>query len=552
LIFGDFNVPDIDWPGGTARGRAVELLNAANDRLLEQLITFPTHVCGNTLDLLLTDSPERVTDISEEGRLGASDHVLIMATVTVRPGPPPESRTLPDWRRADWRRADWQQMRDELHNVRWDELLRNCSADQAWCTFKKRVEDLVSKHVPARRRRNHDRPPWLSRDILRAIRKKKQLWRRAKEGQNVDQYKAAEKSVKNMIRNAKRKFELDIVKGCGSEQANKKRFFSYIKRKTKTRPGVGPLKDEQGRTIQDNREMAAVPNSFFSGVFTREDTTDIPEPENIAGGHELSNISITVKEVKEKIKKLREDSATGPDGIGPLLLKKLANELAWPLARIMRSSLREGVVPEDWRTANVTPIFKKGRKTDPGNYRPVSLTSVSCRILESVIKDKIVTHLDRHRLIKNTQHGFMKGRSCASNLLTFLEKVTASLDNGEAVDVIYLDFAKAFDTVPHERLKKKLKAHGITGDLLKWIAAWLDGRKQRVCLNGKESKWAEVLSGLPQGSVLGPLLFLIFINDLDAAVSLAELLLKFADDTKLARVIRDETDRQELQAALTH
>jgi ribonucleases P/MRP protein subunit RPP40 len=105
-----------------------------------------------------------------------------------------------------------------------------------------------------------------------------------------------------------------------------------------------------------------------------------------------------------------------------------------------------------------------------------------------------------------------------------------------------------FDTVPHERLK--LKAHGITGDLLKWIAAWLDGRKQRVCLNGKDSTWAEVLSGMPQGSILGPLPFLIFINDLDAAVSLAEILLKFADDTKLARVIRDEKDRQELQTAL--
>jgi ribonucleases P/MRP protein subunit RPP40 len=226
------------------------------------------------------------------------------------------------------------------------------------------------------------------------------------------------------------------------------------------------------------------------------------------------------------------------------------NELAWLLTRVMRASLNEGTVPDDWKNANVTPIFKKGRKSDPGNYRPVSLMSVCCRMMESIIKDQIVNHLDKNKLIRSTQHGFTKGRSCASNLLCFLEKVTSQLDNGAAIDVIYLDFAKAFDTVPHKRLKKKLKAHGISGKLLRWIASWLHGRKQRVVLNGAESTWAEVLSGVPQGSVLGLLLFLIFINHLDAAVSVADWLSKFADDTKVARVISSDSDRAELQESL--
>ena len=195
-------------------------------------------------------------------------------------------------------------------------------------------------------------------------------------------------------------------------------------------------------------------------------------------GSVLTTAKITAEKVRRKVQRLRPGSAAGPDSVGPQLLQKLIESLDRPLAIIMQKSLNTGDVPRDWRSANVMPIFKKGSRSVPGNYRPVSLTSVCCKVMEQVLKDSIVEHLNRNGLIRKSQHGFMRGRSCTSNLISFMDKITEALDKGEPLNVIFLDFAKAFDKVPLARLMKKVKAHGITGNMLRWIRNWLTDRQQ--------------------------------------------------------------------------
>jgi len=285
-------------------------------------------------------------------------------------------------------------------------------------------------------------------------------------------------------------------------------------------------------------------NNYFASVFTPEDTSSMPTVPDCAD-IQCSDINFTEYEVLSKLSKLRPDKAAGPDNLLPRFLIQIKDLIAYPLYLLFRKSLDNGCVPEDWKCANVCPVFKKGSRNKVDNYRPISLTSQICKVFESVIRDQVVTHLEENKLILDSQHGFRKGRSCLTNLLTFLDKVTSYADAGEAVDVVFLDFAKAFDKVPHMRLLHKLKSHGINGKLFCWITDWLSNRKQRVCINWSLSDWQYVLSGVPQGSVLGPILFLIFINDIDNDIT--SWILKFADDTKMFSSVCNSIDYKKFQ-----
>ena len=356
-----------------------------------------------------------------------------------------------------------------------------------------------------------------------------------------EQFKRTEKLCKKAVRSAKRKFETTIAKN-----GNKRPFNAYIKSKTKSRDNVGPLKVGD-KFITDNEQMASLLNASFSSVFSNENMSDIPPCPSLSDNQSINHIRFTPEVVSKKIKSLKISSSSGPDGISSRFLNDNIQAMSVPLAILFTKSMESGVVPTDWRTAYVTPIFKKGSKSDPGNYRPISLTSIPCKLMESIMRDGVVDYLITNHLIKMSQHGFMSNRSCTTNLLEFLESVTRNFDEGKPMDIIYLDFSKAFDKVPHKRLLCKMDALGIKGKLRNWVEAWLSDRKQRTVLNGTCSGWAEVFSGVPQGSVLGPLLFVIFINDLDNCTEQITTMKKFADDTKLGNVAVSEEDCKRMQ-----
>jgi len=539
LLIGDFNLPSIDWDNGTANNKERPFLEATEEKFLTQLVDFPTQVKGNILDLVLTNAEELVDHITPMGRLGKSDHEMLKITLSTGQQTKQANRTLPDWNRAVW-----DGMRQHLASIDWYITLRGMDTETAWQKIKSTLQSLTSDFVPVKQQRPPNKPIWMNREIARAMDKKRRLWRRRAP---AEEYQAAEKKVRNLIRNAKRNFEKKLAKSNG----NSKPFYSYLKNKTKSRAGIGPLQRADGTLTSNNAEMAGILNSFFSSVFTPEvPGAEVPTEERPPNIEVLSNIHFKVEDTRKLILKMKTAGSPGPDKITTRMLQQIAWEIAPALTTLFRKSFAEGTVPTDWRTANVTPIHKKGKKCAAENYRPVSLTSICGKLMEGHVKKALITHLERNNLIKSSQHGFMPGKSCTTNLLHFLEVLTKAADDGLDVDVVFLDFSKAFDKVPHNKLISKLETHGICGKLKHWIKSWLAGRQQRVVVNGEESGWEAVKSGVPQGSLLGPCLFSIYINDIDLLVALITLLLKFADDTKLANIIKGEEDRRNLQACL--
>ena len=301
-----------------------------------------------------------------------------------------------------------------------------------------------------------------------------------------------------------------------------------------------------GKLTSNSDEMAEILQQQYKSLFSQPSTNQekvFPERQGITT---ICDFEFTISDIEKEIDTLSSDSAPGPDGTPAVLLKNCKSSLAVPIYLHWRKSLDETSTPKLHKTSIITPIYKGDDQGDPVNYRPVALTSHIVKVFEKVVRRKLVAHLEGNNLFNSNQHGFRGGRSCLSQLLAHVDTVLSYLEQGYNVDTIYLDFSKAFDKVDHTLLLKKLQNYGIHGKLLGWIKSFLTGRLQYVIVNSHLSNPTVVLSGVPQGSVLGPLLFLIMISDIDDDVKFS-VLSSFADDTRLVKAIGDTMDNFKLQ-----
>ena len=391
----------------------------------------------------------------------------------------------------------------------------------------------------------------ISQDLRQLIKDKKRFHRKwikaiTKEHENSarHQYNTIRNKVKRKMIQTKRAHKRRI---CSQSTTNPKRFWKHVRENLKTKSGIFPLlgtpNDENSIKFSDYDKAEILQNQFCS-VFTEEPDEDLPT--FLPRTEKEVDLLLTVEMVRKEVISLNINKAIGPDEIHPRLLKELVDYITIPLFIIMKKSLVDGILPTDWKLANVSPVFKKGSKNLAENYRPISLTSIVCRLMEKIMKCQIMNHLLREDLLSPLQHGFVNKRSTVTQLFNYLDKSTEAIADGDVVDVIYFDFAKAFDTVPHQRLLLKLKGYGIKNEVLLWIRAFLMDRYQVVTVNGQRSSKRRVLSGVPQGSVLGPLLFVLYINDLPEVVR--SILYLFADDTELLKRIKRKQDSLDLQS----
>ena len=560
--------------GETAGGKqdrlqAAKLCDLATKHSLVQQVDQPTHGV-EVLDLIFTNNSDLISSVTVESWPAFTDHKLVSAFTSFDLGTMPKKEEVhllecgKRLKQLNFNKAQWVEVQAELAEIDWTDLdeAAKTSPTLALSMFMEEVVPLLERHVPLKQSKN-------KKVRNRMDRRRKLIWRRLSKVK--DRMKTAN-SIHKLSSLLQDKYDLEqqlledytAVNRQEEDQAvfnmktNPKVFFSFSKTRQKTRAKIGPFIDQStGKPNPDPDFAAAELGRQYSSVFVE------PRPnwvvKNIeeffnheVDGPNLTDIDFTEEDIEAACAELKTSSAAGADGVPASFLKICKKELRRPLHIIWRASLDQGLIPSDLLLVLISPVHKGGSRGLPKNYRPVALTSHIVKVFERVVRRALVSHLEDNGLLPNGQHGFRAFRSTLTQLLSYWDTILCELEQGKGVDVIYTDFSKAFDKVETGVLIHKLKDCGITGRVGCWIAAFLDSsaRQQAVVVDGRVSSLSPVVSGVPQGTVLGPVLFLIHIRDIANGLSERTTASSFADDTRVKRGIHSPEDCSSLQSDL--
>ena len=540
-LFGDYNLPNIDWSTSTSTGDFSQyFLNFCSSFSLSQLIDVSTHDKGNILDLLLCNynAKEILLHTKVTSPPWSTDHFMISSSIVLN-----EQCTHNNNRVTspypNFKLGNYDKIRKIILETNWDFLSSSNSLQSSYDHFCDILTSIISNHIPltSPRSRKRKKQP---RNIRQLLAKKHNLYKRSK----------SDSSFKNAYKQAAKDYDSAVNRWHDSLEANlcrdpsHKKLYGHINSKLKAKRTIPPIEDDSQNLVFTDVEKANVFNATFQKFFTVDNNSPFSAP---PAKHQMPSFQILPDDILKACSKLKKKLTRTPEGIPTLFLSNTINSLLYPLTILFNLFLSLGFVPWQWKTGLVIPVFKKGDRRKVGNYRPISLTSSISRLFEEVLLLKLIPFTLEKNLLSRSQFGFLPNRTSCGNLLSSVHSWMAAYSSANCTSVLYTDIKKAFDSVNHRFLVHILHSLGFHSEVINWIAAFLSDRQQQVCINNSTSTPLKVLSGVPQGSVLGPFIFLVYFDRItNIATSLPSVNIRlFADDSKIF-----STNPQDLQHAI--
>lgn len=543
LVFGDFNLPYLNWimedytliPEATYTAAEQTLIDSMFFMELDQLNSIKN---GNnrSLDLIFASAldshgikrssfplcsvidihPPLELDIKYKGHKNMKNTNPISVYL--------------------FKKANYVQFNEFLSNINWENLLQHSDPNVAVAHFYEVIYQGIDLFVPKKIFKTNKYPKWFNYELKRQIGHKNKLYRKYRRSRSGSDYRAYSIARRNVKYHTDMCYLLHVTKTQHLIPSNVKHFWSYIKslRRDAGLPSLMQLDDVK---TSDPKQIAELFAKHFKSCFSVHTDEHLNGNYSVDFGANLSDHTFATEEIKEKILNLDTSKSPGPDGLSPIFLRECCSSLLNPLKQLFQLSFDTGIFPTTWKISNLIPIYKSGENTNIKNYRGISLLSHIPKIMESILTDDIYSCYKNY--IADEQHGFCQGKSTATNLACYQQALTTALESGKQVDVIYTDVSKAFDGVCHKILLEKLSCIGFNDHFLSWTRSYLTGRQQRVNMCGVLSHEFSVPSGVPQGSHIGPILFVLFINDVVRCLKGSRCLL-YADDLKFFATVDSE------------